>query len=349
MRILLLDDRRPERDAMIRALPADTYRVEAVAEEQAALAAIAREAPQVVVFAVPPKGGPDLARRLRAADATGQAYFLAIVEAASAGKEMAHLVEAGVHDFIRRPLVESELLQRVKAPTRLLRWAKSVNKPAAFDFSVSLDVAQLNAFKNFGTLAAEDLGQIAGQAFCVAEGWPAYYEKEVRSATIPMSLAGDQLEVRVSVVVDSATMFWLREALLGDMEADDDAADDALRELANTAGGVIKRAALSENVVLTTGLPATDPVASFSGEHQCWSLKLADDRGCIVLVTEVRRRENQRVPASELTEGMVLAQDVRNDGGVLIVAAGARLSATSANKLAAMLGPRFFLEVAPAA
>jgi hypothetical protein len=46
---------------------------------------------------------------------------------------------------------------------------------------------------------------------------------------------------------------------------------------------------------------------------------------------------------------MVLVHDVRNEGGVLLVPAGSRLTSTSAAKLAQMLGPRFFLEVAPAA
>jgi len=53
--------------------------------------------------------------------------------------------------------------------------------------------------------------------------------------------------------------------------------------------------------------------------------------------------------AAQLAEGMVRAQDIRSEGGVLILPAGSRLTATSANRLAAMIGPRYFLEVAPAA
>jgi DNA-binding response OmpR family regulator len=348
LRIVLLNDKRSERESMVRALPQESYRVEAVSDEQSALAAIAREAPQVVIFGVPAKGGPDLVRRLRGADSSGQAYQLALIEAVPAGKEISNLVAAGVHDFMRRPVIDCELLERVNAPARLIRWAQSVVKPAVFDFSSTLDMTKLRAWRGLGALVAEDLAQMAGQAFSASEGWPQRFTEDYRSATIPMSLAGDQLEVRVSVVADARMLAWLRESLLGDPSANDEATDDALRELANTAGGAIKRAALCENVALTTGLPVNEAV-EFPGKHQCWSLSLDAERGSIALVAEIRKRENQRIPASKLIEGMILAHDVRSEGGILLVPAGSRLTSTSAVKLAQMLGSRFLLEVAPAA
>ena len=70
--------------------------------------------------------------------------------------------------------------------------------------------------------------------------------------------------------------------------------------------------------------------------------------GYLVLAAEIKVRENRRVSASELIEGMVLAHDVRNGGGLLLLAAGSRLTCTSAQKLAKMLGDRIYLEVAPA-
>ena len=123
---------------------------------------------------------------------------------------------------------------------------------------------------------------------------------------------------------------------------------DALRELANTAGGALKRAALTESVALTTGLPVDDNAARFPGKHICWSLTLQDG-GCFAVVGEILARGNERISAAKLAEGMVIAHDVRNESGILLVPAGARLTSTSALRLAAMLGPRFFLEVAPAA
>jgi hypothetical protein len=137
--------------------------------------------------------------------------------------------------------------------------------------------------------------------------------------------------------------------LLGDENADPAAADDALRELANTASGTFKRAAACENIVFTTGLPVSGSKETFPGNSSCWCLSLGSGLGCLALAVQIVERENQRVPASKLTEGMVLAHDLRNEGGILLVPAGSRLSGTSAARLAKMLGDSVYLEVAPAA
>ena len=349
MRIVLLNDKKLERDALMRALAAAGHHAEGVGDEQAALAAIARESPQIVVFSAPSRGGADLVRRLKGVDASGQAYLLAVVDSAPSAKDLAHVVEAGANDFLRRPIVDVEFLERLKAPCRLVKWAKSLATPASFDLATPVDVGRLQAWSKLGALVAGDLSEMAGQRFAVTNAWPKRFAQQLRSATIPMSLAGDQLEVRVSIVVDAIALRWVKETLLGDVDASAAAADDALRELANTAGGALKRAALAENVALTTGIPSTDNSAPPFEQHSCWTLTLEGNDCCVAVVGEIRERANQRVAASQLAEGMILAHDVRNEGGILLVPAGSRLTNTSAVKLAKLLGPRFFLEVAPAA
>ena len=348
MRVLLLNDRRAEREAMVRALPKDAYQVEAVADEQAALAAISRQPPQVLVFSVPAKGGADLARRLRGNQNASESYLLAVVETTPGNKEISGLVSAGVHDFMRRPFADAELLERVRAPERLLRWSRSVSKPCAFDFTDALDVASLRSWCSLGQLVAEDLGQMSGQEFAVSPGWPALFDGKTLGASIPMSLAGDQLELRLSTVADQGALCWVREVLLGDAGANESATHDALRELANTAGGALKRAALAESVTLTTGLPVDDSTGRFPGNHNCWTLALQGG-GTLAVVGEIRSRANERISAAKLTEGMVVAYDVRNEGGILLVPAGARLTSTSATRLANLLGARVFIDVAPPA
>lgn len=346
MRILLFNDKRVERDAMFRALPSDTYRVESVADEPSAIAAISRESPQMIIFAAPPKGAPDLARRLAAADSSGQAYMLAVLDTTPPHKTITSLMAAGVHDVIRRPLIDEELLERVKAPGRLMRWTRSVLKPAVFDFSAELDITRLSAWQGLGSLVAEDLQQVVGLQFAVQSGWPEHFGSNVYGATIPMSLAGDELELRVSVVVDESTAKWLCESLLGDPSLDPAVRDDALREFANTAGGAVKRAALCDSVTLTTGLPVNERISAFQGEHCSWTLSADQGRIRFAVVGEIRRRINQRVAASTLSEGMVLAHDLRSEGGLLLAPAGSRLTSSTAAKLARLLGPKVFLEVA---
>jgi hypothetical protein len=87
--------------------------VEAAADEHAALAAIVRESAQVIVFSVPAKGGPDLVRRLKGADCSGQAYLLAVFDSGPTGKDIQNIIAAGAHDFLRRPVLDAD--QRVPA------------------------------------------------------------------------------------------------------------------------------------------------------------------------------------------------------------------------------------------
>jgi DNA-binding response OmpR family regulator len=348
VRVLFVDDRRSERDAMLKALPRATYQVEGVADEASAIVAMAREAPQVVVFAPQAKGGEDFVRKLRSFDATGQAYVLAVLDASPSQKEISGLLAAGVNDFMRRPLVEAELIERIKAPTRLLQWVRSVAKPAAFDFSAPLDIAQLKAWLSLGATVAEDLSQLVGGNLTATSGFPESFGTGLCAARIPMSLAENQLEVRIWVVADKSGVDWLRTAVLGDPGADDAAMADVLREFANTAGGALKRSALLENVTLTTGIPSSLPFTPSSGTS-AWTLTLDGDERRLAIVAETCSKENQRVSAADLSEGMVVVHEVRSETGLLLVPAGSRLTSSTAAKLAKVLGRSFFVEVASAA
>jgi hypothetical protein len=162
-----------------------------------------------------------------------------------------------------------------------------------------------------------------------------------------MSLTQVQVEVRLSVLVDSAAQTWLRNEVLREPAAPLGAIDDAVRELANTAGGCFKRPALSEGMVLTTGLPITGPAPSREEVTNCWALTIDNSNATVLLACQIRRRGNQRLPASELTEGMVLLNDLRSRNGVLLASAGSRLTETTAAKLSQVLGARFYLDVSP--
>jgi CheY-like chemotaxis protein len=347
MRVVLMNDNRPERDSMVRVLQQASCIMEPFGDAKGAMAAIARESPQVIVLGMPANGGAELIRLLRGADASGHAYVLAIVAGTPGGREIAPVLAAGAHDFLRRPFVEAELVERVKAPARLIKWAGSISQQGVFDLSSSVDISRLRVWQSVGTLVAHDLAQLVGHPLETFKGWPRRFGRGARGATIAMSLASDQVEVRLSIVVDPPTALWLGAALLGDPKPADAAIDDMLRELANTAGGAVKRAALPEGISLTAGLPINDNSPRFQGEGvQTFTATADGGQACIGIVAEIRRRENQRVPASHLREGMVLVHDLRSESGALLVTAGSRLTSTSASRLAQMLGERFVIEVA---
>jgi CheY-like chemotaxis protein len=350
MNVIVVNDKKPERDAAVLALQKASLSVEGVADTKAALAAIIREPRSVALVSWPAAGGADLVRLLRGADTSGQMFILALLDPVPGGRDIPFVVAAGANYFLRRPIVEIELIARAQSPGRLLKWATAVAKPSVFDFSSGPDLSRTSVWKNIATLVAEDLGAMVGQVHEPVSGWPKTFAKDLRGATIAMSLASDQIELRVSVMADRPTLKWLAESLLGDASSSDAALDDVLRELANTAGGAVKRAALPENITLTTGIPTNVSTVRNEGEGvQSWTFPLDGGKTRLAIIGEIRKHENQRVSASSLREGMVLAHDLRTESGALLVAAGARLTSTSAQRLVQVLGPRFFVEVAPVA
>lgn len=356
IRVVVLDESATERSAIVRALRA-SYRVEQTADATEAAAAIAREPPSVIVASVSARKGAELLRLLRGADPTGQAYVVAVVDKTLSSWELQGILATDAQDFIRRPIDDDELVARVGAPARLRKWFSSGGRsplseaPKAMGASPTADLRRLRAWKNMGQLVAEDLAQIVGQPIQPVEGWPNAFGRGLRGATVAMSLPGEGTELRIWIVADSVTMQWLARAVFSDPETPDTKLQDALRELANTAAGAVKRAALPDNVVFTTGIPVNATAVPARGEDtRCWVISpVGTSDASIALLAEARARENVRLPVADLREGMVLVNDLRNEAGALLAPAGTRLTTSSVERFTAALGPRFVVEVACAA
>jgi len=350
MRVLIVDDNKPAREAAARMLALAQLEVEQ-SDGKSGLSAVGRSQAEMLILAWPDKGGPELVKRVRAGETGGHVYVLVVLDKQPAS-EITAVFAAGVDDFMRRPILREELLARVHAPQRIRRWAAP--HAEALDFSKGSDVGQLRACRHTGSLVAEDLAEIVGAALEVADAPVSDVPGSLFSATIPLSLASDETEIRVSVTVDPTSMRVLAMAIMGDANPGDAAVDDILREMANTAGGAVKRAGLAENVIMTTGLPVNQPPsrpqAGGGGgvDLRRW-LATSKDGVRIGITREIRRRINERVPAARLVEGMVVAHDLKNDSGALLVPAGTRLTSTTAERVARLLGDRTLVEVARAA
>src|SRR5262249_2408858 len=157
-------------------------------------------------------GGADLVKRFRSFDSAHRTYVLALLDKQPPA-EITALYAAGVDDFMRRPLAKEELLGRVDAPARIEKWA-SADKKAAFDWSTATDLRHLRACREMGSVVAEEIGQMLGQQLQVSPGWAPEIDDRACSATIPLSLASVQTEVRVTVVIEAHSMPNLAGALL---------------------------------------------------------------------------------------------------------------------------------------
>ncbi len=138
--VLVADDDPPIRRMLERTFAAEGYRVEAVADGGAALAAVERSVPDLIVLDVSMPGIDGLAtsRRLRS---RGLAVPILLLTARDAVPNRVAGLDAGADDYLVKPFASEELLARARA---LLRRASEPRGLLAFGDLV-LDVAARSA------------------------------------------------------------------------------------------------------------------------------------------------------------------------------------------------------------
>jgi two-component system response regulator MprA len=117
VRILVVEDERPFRDALERVLRNDGYEVELAGDGQAALRALSIRTPDAIVLDVilPELDGIEVCRRLRAA---GDHVPVLMVTALDAVEDRVAGLDAGADDYLVKPFSISELRARVRALLR---------------------------------------------------------------------------------------------------------------------------------------------------------------------------------------------------------------------------------------
>jgi two-component system response regulator MprA len=134
--ILVVDDDAPIRRMLDRTLAAEGYAVESAADGGAALAAVERSVPDLVVLdvALPGVDGIGVCRRLRA---KGLGVPVLMLTARDAIGDRVAGLDAGADDYLVKPFATEELLARVRA---LLRRGKEPEELLALG-DLSLDTA----------------------------------------------------------------------------------------------------------------------------------------------------------------------------------------------------------------
>jgi two-component system, OmpR family, response regulator MprA len=127
--VLVVDDDAPIRRMLERTLTADGYAVASAADGGAALAAVERSVPDLVVLdvAMPGVDGLAVCRRLRRA---GHALPILLLTARDAVAERVAGLDAGADDYLVKPFATEELLARIRA---LLRRGVEPAELLAFD------------------------------------------------------------------------------------------------------------------------------------------------------------------------------------------------------------------------
>jgi sigma-B regulation protein RsbU (phosphoserine phosphatase) len=129
MKILIAEDDRISRKVLEKILTKDENRVTAVEDGLKALAAIQKEAPDMLVtdWMMPDLDGSELSRRVRDLSLPNYVYII-LLTALTEKERIAEGLDAGADDYITKPYDKTELLARVRAGKRVVQLEKSLRQ-----------------------------------------------------------------------------------------------------------------------------------------------------------------------------------------------------------------------------
>lgn len=179
MRILIVEDDAALSSGLARILDGEGYAVDAFGDGERALAALAREAFDVMILDIglPGMDGFELLRRLR--DAGGRIPVL-VLTARDAVSERVHGLELGADDYMAKPFAMPELVARVRA---LVRRSRAQAGPRIVHGPLVMDTAARRAFLNEAPL------ELAAREWAVLEVLLSRVEKIVTKDSIIHAVA----------------------------------------------------------------------------------------------------------------------------------------------------------------
>jgi CheY-like chemotaxis protein len=350
MRILIVDAVRGDRELEQRCFTSAGHTAIAATDVRAAQEGLDRDPPDVILvdsaFGVGPVA--TFIKAVRDAHRARHPYIIVLVSR-FVGREMATLAASGADDFIRKPLDREELLMRADAKARIATWANvAFGAPEATAAVVGHKIETLRAWSELGAMTARDLGALVGLRFEEVASEPCAADYGAR---LNLSMATEELEVSFCVRLDAASMKRVALSVFGAEENDEDALNDLAREFTNIVAGTFKSVAGSDGFMLTMGLPLDLRASSADNGAPLAerAFALTDEAGSVrvELCAVLRTNKLKKVSVQELREGMVLARDVRNAAGGLLVPAG-RLTRMGIERVTKALAPRAVVDVADA-
>lgn len=134
MKVLAVEDDPVALAVLARTLAKLGHEVVTAANGEEALARLKAEPVRVVVsdWMMPELDGLELCHRVRARLGTDYVYFILLTSREASQENQREAIEAGVDDFLSKPLREMEIWMRLRVAERILRFATQVRQLEEF-------------------------------------------------------------------------------------------------------------------------------------------------------------------------------------------------------------------------
>jgi phosphoserine phosphatase RsbU/P len=134
MQVLAVEDDPVALALISQTLLALGHEVDAVCDGAEALALLARKSVRVVVsdWVMPGLNGLELCRQVRARPGCNYVYFILLTSQSASIENQRDAIEAGVDDFLLKPVQKSEIWMRLRVAERILHFTVQVRKLEQF-------------------------------------------------------------------------------------------------------------------------------------------------------------------------------------------------------------------------
>lgn len=355
MKILVTGGEHAERLEMLTTLQASGHTV-LVAEDSRTLMPILQQKAPDAAFVLSDSAEEPPSLLLHLVRYTGSpAPHVVVVARDPTEQFLRRAYESGAESDLRRPYSGAYLNARVDVirrrvePDRRPPPPMETNRPPARPVVTLGSALDLVSRAMAWSAAPESLKNATGQFLTL----PVFLSEAPVDAkldlacAITMSNVKQELELRVAVGASEESAKCLAAHMFG--PEGDDLTADLLNEITNIFMGTMKTAFGAESLAFSSGVPglidaaqALHPATIFRLQN-AFALNVEGAR--LIVHLGVGSQARLKVSTGSLVEGMVLAHDVFNMKGVLVVSGGTRLSLNMIERLRGFLPPRHPLEV----
>lgn len=368
-RVLIVEDVEMEAKLLMRALADAGYsNLVHKTDVPSAISEIHANPPRIVItdLKLASSTGLELTKHIRTLD---QLSYIYVVMLTSSGSDsvLSSCFDAGVDDFVEKPFRAETIVSRLRAGERILELETSLRaksreletalrridiaatqralakaaeavetKPASG--ATPLDaLLGTDTWHNVESLLSKALADFFQLPFAVTrtiEDWKKPYVAEVS-----LSEPSKQLELGLSVVVDTDAMIRLGAHLLGDEDLE--GAQALVLEVANILMGTLKTAFTANGFTFTGGIPSAESFAqsraTFDRAQVRSRMAVGAGSNDVELWLRVKEKSNTTIKGRALKEGLVIGEDIRDPRGMLLIKGGSRLTQTAAERLAKLV------------